>query len=407
MPRKEKIIVQIEQLKPWIWGIFLASTLFKFAIGNIAFALLFVVFLVQISIRHTIFFQNCFLPISMYFGWAVASVLWSTHPTTTLSGIGMSAPLLIVPFMAAQYQPFTTAELQKSIRVFSCFLLFYFAAGLLKALFCYFQSGTTSLFFYHELVSVFHNNAIYISLAVSVCILFLFLALKKNKTDLFIIVFLFIYLLLLSSKNFIITTTMLMFGIYFFKTKNKKYLTAGSLILIPVFLGLLTFSNPVKKRFLQETNTSFDHVWQGTDFYDYPFNGSEVRIFQWRVMAEMIENDQVGLLGLGLHNTDYLLQQYFSYYNLYKGYFYINFHNQYLQTLGELGFIGLMFFLFIFVDALRRAFHQKNTYLMVFTLLIVIAFFTESFLNRQKGIFLVVIFFSIVHTFSRRPVKNT
>ena len=406
MSGKEKIIIQIEQLKPWIWGVFLASVLFKFAVGNIVFALLCVLFLIQICIRRTVFFQSSFWPLTAYFIWAAASVIWSTQPAITFSGIGMSIPLLMVPVMAAQYRPFTAAELQKSIRIFSCFLLFYFVTGLVKALFLYLQSGTASLFFYHGLVAVFNNNAIYISLAVSICILTLLLTPKKSKSDLFIIIFLFIYLLLLSSKNFIVTTTVLALGIYFFKTKNKKYLAAGYLAFTAVFAGLLTFSNPVKKRFLQETNTSFDYVWHGTDFYDYPFNGSEVRIFQWRVMAEMIENNQVGLFGLGLHNADYLLEQYFSYYNLYKGYFYINFHNQYLQTLSELGFIGLFFFLFIFTDTLIRAFRQKNSYLAVFTLLILVAFFTESFLNRQKGIFLFVIFFSMLHTLGRLSAKR-
>ncbi len=139
----------------------------------------------------------------------------------------------------------------------------------------------------------------------------------------------------------------------------------------------------------------------GQDFYDYKFNGIEVRLFQWRLMGEMISNHQVGILGLGLHNVDYLLAQYFSYYNLYKGYFQINFHNQFLQTTGEIGFIGLGLLLSIFARAIYVAIKSRNRYETFFVLLFLSSFFTESFLSRQKGVILFATLVSLILSFQK------
>ena len=113
-------------------------------------------------------------------------------------------------------------------------------------------------------------------------------------------------------------------------------------------------------------------------------------------MGEMITNNQIGILGLGLHNVDYLLDQYFSYYNLYKGYFQINFHNQYLQTIGEIGFIGFVLLLSIFIYAIYNAIKSGNRYKVLFVLLFLASFFTESFLSRQKGVFLFATIYSLL-----------
>jgi O-antigen ligase len=172
-----------------------------------------------------------------------------------------------------------------------------------------------------------------------------------------------------------------------------------------VILFLTISNNPIKERFLNELNFNLNYIWLGQDFYNYTFSGFEIRFFQWRLMKEMIENNQMGIFGLGLNNVNYLLEQYFSYYNLYKGYFYINFHNQYLQTLGELGYVGLALLLNIFAGSIYSAFKYKNKYQMAIILLFMTAFFTESFLSRQKGVLLFAIIYSLVFALSSNRKK--
>ncbi|GEM53442.1 hypothetical protein EB1_32320 [Empedobacter brevis NBRC 14943 = ATCC 43319] len=107
----------------------------------------------------------------------------------------------------------------------------------------------------------------------------------------------------------------------------------------------------------------------------------------------MINNNQLGFLGTGLGNIDYLTEQYFHYYNLYKGYFAMNFHNQYLQTFGELGVVGLFILLFIFVFSIYKSIKTNNIFLFTVAIILILAFFTESYLNRQKGL---IVFTSII-----------
>jgi O-antigen ligase len=185
--------------------------------------------------------------------------------------------------------------------------------------------------------------------------------------------------------------------------RNGFYIILFTISLVILFLTIS--NNPIKERFLNELNFNLNYIWHGQDFYNYTFSGFEIRFFQWRLMKEMIENNQMSIFGLGLNNVNYLLEQYFSYYNLYKGYFYINFHNQYLQTLGELGYVGLALLLNIFVGSIYSAFKNKNKYQMVFILLFMTAFFTESFLSRQKGVFLFAIIYSLVFALSSNRKK--
>ncbi|WP_298222195.1 O-antigen ligase family protein [Flavobacterium sp.] len=332
----------------------------------------------------------------IYFLWGALSLCWTTDFSNTLKGISITSPLIIIPFLISQYPDFRADELKKTIKIFSLCLLAYLFLCSLNAGLLFLKDRHFSHFFYHDLVSVFDNNAIYISLAVATCILFSFNEPTKKKEDYLIMMLLGIFLLMLASKNLIATTFLLMVVSLF---KNKTTLKTGAIIasvLIGVVLLIMFSENPIKARFLRELNLNFDYVLSGQDFYDYKFSGLEVRIFQWRLLGEMMANHQLGILGLGLHNVDYLLDQYFSYYNLYKGYFQINFHNQFLQTFGEIGFIGLVLLLSIFIVAIYNAVKSGNQYKILLVILFLASFFTESFLSRQKGVFLFATIYSLL-----------
>jgi O-antigen ligase len=255
-------------------------------------------------------------------------------------------------------------------------------------------------------VSVFNNNAIYVSLAVAICILFNFSFSSKTKKDYVMLALLVFFLLVLSSKNIIITTFLLVLFSTYINKANRKVFFLVIFFFVAIILLLSILDNPIKERFLKELNFNIPYIWFGQDFYNYKFSGFEIRFFQWRSIKEMIENDQVGILGLGLNNVNYLLDQYFSYYNLYKGYFHLNFHNQYLQTLGELGFFGLGLLLNVFFGLIYRVFAYKNIYGIVLILLFMSAFFTESFLCRQKGVFLFAFLYSLICVLSTKSKKE-
>lgn len=401
MYQGKKIIDFAEKNKPVIWGLFLSTIIFRHAIGNIFLAILFAIFFIQVIQNRRINLNKNLIPVVIYFLWGMTSLIWTTDFQNTIKGIGITLPLILTPIFISQYSSFGRDDLGKTIKIFSITLLLYFVICTLNAGMLFMQDHHVSHFFYHNLVSLFDNNAIYISLAVATCILFIFNIPTKKGNDYLLLFFLGVFLLVLASKNLIITTFLLM-GLTLFKNKIKLKTSAIISALLMLTVLVIVFSeNPIKERFQEELNLNPHHVLTGQDFYDYKFNGIEVRLFQWRLMGEMISNHQVGILGLGLHNVDYLLAQYFSYYNLYKGYFQINFHNQFLQTTGEIGFVGLGLLLSIFARAIYVAIKYGNRYETFFVLLFLSSFFTESFLSRQKGVILFATLVSLILSFQK------
>jgi len=395
MSSKEKITAKIERAKPYIWGLFLVSILFKFAVSNIYYILLALVFFIQIYYSRKIKFDRRLLPIVIYFGWGVLSLFWTSDVPQTIKGITILAPLLTISLFISQYNYFTKKQLITTIKTFGVGLLCYFIIGLINASVQFLQTPDVTLFFYHPLVDVFKNNAIYISLAVALCLLVLINIKQKSRWDLLLLFGLTLYLILLSSKNISISTLFLAIIPYMVSQKLSKrvYVVLSLLLLLAVTFFFI--DNPIKTRFLHESSTDLQMVWSGQDFYNYHFNGTEIRLIQYRFACEMYQNDQLGFVGLGLHNINYLLEQYFSYYNVYKGYFFINFHNQYLQTIGELGFVGFVLLLFIFFNAIKIAKQTNNWALAACVLLFIIAFLTESFLSRQKGVLIFIVFYTV------------
>lgn len=405
MPKNEQIIIYIEKHKGIIYGLGLSSLIFNFVIGNIFLILLALVALFIIYGKKRFLFNNNFFPIIILFLWGSLSILWSTQPERTFSGIILTLPFLIIPILTSQFNSFDNNNLIKVFRIFGLSLVLYFLVGITKALIIFISEKKYNFFYYHDLVSIFNNNAIYISLFVSTCLLFLINIKNKQKTDYFLITLLSFNLILLSSKNIIFTTFFLLLIQSLMKIKKRNKLGIAFVIFLSLLSLFLIIDIPIKQRFITDMQMNLDKIWNGKDFYDYPITGLEVRIFQWRVFVEMVQNNQIDFLGLGLHNINYLIQQYFNYYNLYKGYFFINFHNQYLQTLGETGIIGLFILLYIFIKKIHLYFKEQKTAQFFIFILIAVSFITESFLVRQKGIVFFVLIFCLFTSY-KKEVKQ-
>ncbi|MFV0162260.1 oligosaccharide repeat unit polymerase [Empedobacter falsenii] len=403
MLQKEKILSYIESNKPTIWGLFLSSLIPAYAINNILLIVVSIFFLITIFIKKRIYLNKSTLPFIVLFGWGILSYFWSTYPIQTLSTYPKTIGFLIIPLAINQYKQFSIKELNKTISIFSYSLILYFFISLTYATYIFLQKKSIHVFFYHDLVTIFENNAIYIALFTSICLLIKFNIPSKSKIDNLIISILYVYLILLSSKNLLITTTiLLLFSILY----QKKNIFLKKIYIIPFLIigGIIAFiNNPIKQRFLDEATLNFNQIFYGQDFTNFEFTGSNLRLFQWRIVYEMVYNNQLGFLGNGLGNIDYLTEQYFHYYNLYKGYFIINFHNEFLQIYGELGVIGLLILIYIFSLSLYKSIKTKNVYLFVITVILILSFFTESYLNRQKGL---IIFTTIICLLLMTNIKN-
>lgn len=404
MFKLNSIASKIDELKPFIWGLFASSIIAKHAVGNIILIGIGILFLLQILVEKRINLKKEMSSLLIYFAFGAISLLWTTNLSTTYVGISKGFYFVLIPLFLSQYSNFTLLDLRKMLRITGISLLLYFFFSLFNSLLLYLKDSAFTHFFYHDLTQIFDNNAIYISFLTSIVLLILFNLKNKTKIDNLICGGLVIYLLMLLSKNLIVTTFLIQLIFSYGKFKSKItlksfifFLAVFTIIIVP----LLLLDNPLKERFMEHSVVTFSEVWTKNDFFNEKFNGLTLRMFQWRVFGEIIFSGNLFFLGLGWNNVDYMAAQYFNYYNFYAGYFDINFHNQYLQTFGELGVVGFL----ILVNLLFSPFFKsrKNSiYFILFISISAFSFFTESYLNRQKGIIIFLVFYCILMSLNKK-----
>jgi O-antigen ligase len=106
------------------------------------------------------------------------------------------------------------------------------------------------------------------------------------------------------------------------------------------------------------------------------------------------------LFGVGLGDFQNLLNKEYTSSGMYignpklndTGYLGYGPHNQYIEMFFSLGFCGLLLFLFLLFRQVFIAFQSLNTLYVLFILLNILFFVTESALSTNKGIIFYVLF---------------
>jgi hypothetical protein len=135
-------------------------------------------------------------------------------------------------------------------------------------------------------------------------------------------------------------------------------------------------------------NVSINEAWNKGDFHQNNFfPGTALRIYQLRVFSEIVtENPMIILKGLGLEaSQEYIIKKSIAH-NLNPLYAEQNFHNQYVQTLAELGVLGLFILIMMLFINLKNAFEHKDFLHITFAITMIMLFLSESFFCRQRGI---------------------
>ena len=144
-------------------------------------------------------------------------------------------------------------------------------------------------------------------------------------------------------------------------------------------------------------------VKQGTFRYDTPFTGTSLRLVFWRFSNEII-NENNGWV-MGVHTGDFqdLLNEKYKRTGIYTGnpelkdtgYLGYGPHNQYIEVLLSLGFIGLTLFLILLILYVKKAWLTSNYPGLQCICLFLFFFITESVLSVNKGI-VVFVFFTLL-----------
>lgn len=336
------------------------------------------------------------LPMVLYLIFC-ASYFWSVDQHQTIKGLGRLIPLLIFPIAFSSIPKFTKKDY--------CIILNYFTISnvsigilfIVSAFIEYLETKSLSVFTYHELVFVLDLNAIYVSVFFSISYFYLLSKQHKKKIEKGAIVFLGIIILLLSSKMMIVTFVLCNI-IFLFFYKGLSYLKSYKTILaiVALIIVFIISSHQVIERFSIETTTNFEEVINKEKFNKiYPWTGSSIRILQLRILKDQIEEEDIFWKGFGLYASRNNLKERHLAFNTYHGYHEYNYHNMYAQILSELGIFGFIFLLLILILNTRKAIQSKVFLFFIFNIILLMIFFTESFLWVHRGIFLFTILFCL------------
>ncbi|MDI1254749.1 MAG: O-antigen ligase family protein [Flavobacterium sp.] len=382
----------------------------KYIFGSIS-CILFL--LVAFSSLHPIKFKfnkTLLLPV-LFYVLMLLSLIWTRDVHATKSGLQKEVLLFLIPTAFLLVPNLGKIQRDKIFRIYGFgmvgYALYYFG----NALFRYIATGNKAVFFYHELVTL-DLNAIYVAVFASFA-MFYFIALdRKNSWERAAIFILAIFIFLLSSKSIIFIDFLLIicFYIFFSDTKNSvKFVTIASLGAFLLFS--LVFVKQIRERFLIEYETAFvdntvnendssianislKQAWNNEKFNasNY-FPGGALRVYQFRIFTEMLQEDNILFTGYGLEASQFKIKQKEKEHNLHEGYGDFNFHNEYVQTFAELGLFGFLILGGMLFLNIKNAIADKNFLHIVFSLTMIILFLTESFFCRQRGI----VFFTILY----------
>lgn len=248
----------------------------------------------------------------------------------------------------------------------------------------------------------FNMQTLYAAMYYIYAILIFYIFTKKTKLNVFFIILIFTSIVLVFSEMGLLVLGL--FLIFFIKRKLKKthFIVLISLGFIAVlYLGRHQISN-LNKAFkvddVEEENRYFVRVNE--------------RLAIWNSITKIEKNKLI--FGIGYRkaqkelNRKYELAGYYAEPILSKN---LNAHNTYLQTLIEIGIIGLLLIVFMFFQLYRKIklYDDKNLALIAnsFLILTLINLITESMFTRYLGLSFILFFYSLfMFSFSTNSLQK-
>ncbi|WP_370477435.1 O-antigen ligase family protein [Tamlana flava] len=392
-------------LSVYVVGLLLATLMLDYGFGSFSLVLLVFYSLFKFFTKNNneVFFDYKLTFPVLLFLWFSVTYFWTIDKSLTLKGIGRISALFLVPFAFCFLPKFTRLEFFKILKAYTVVNFFLGIVFVITSLIRFLESRKLTEFTYHDLVSSFNLNAIYVSVFFSLSFFYLFLKPKKRIYEIVFLIFFLMMIVLLSSKTIIFC---LLIGIIFIGWKKVKNRTPKLVEIVLTFLVIcliaLLATKEITKRVNEEfvinsdEKTNLLQVLEKDKFSQvYPWTGTSIRLFQLRLLKEQIETEHVFLNGFGLFASRIDLKKRHEQYGTYKGYHIYNYHNCYAQVLSETGIIGLLLFLFLLSSNIVFALKSNNLLFVFFSFVAPVWSFTESFLWVQRGIFFFIIFYCL------------
>lgn len=340
----------------------------------------------------------------LYFLIILGSFFYTINIQEGLKSIETKFSFLVFPL----FLPFVFPRASKRDWVLKSFWISgfgYAVCSIFSAFLGYISTGSTSSFFYVELgVGFFQEGSFihptYASFFYNILVAYLAIMLlnanPKAKYKWFVLLSLLlfvVFILLLSSKFGILALVVnLLLLLVYFIHKSKKIGLALIVLGLSVIVGSVAIMNtPLKGRFVS-AYTEMTNPTGGS-------NSTRSRLDVWKVTTEVIAENPI--LGTGTGDIrDELMAKYRQQgYDKYNEKAYDS-HQQFLQTYGALGLLGIFTLLGMFVGFFVQAFRTRNYLLLIFGVLFFMFGMIESMLERQAGVVFFVFFGLFLYSYN-------
>lgn len=338
--------------------------------------------------------------IALYMLYAIG-LLYTENMKSGLFDLEVKMSYLAFPVIFALATPFFKAGFRARIeQAFIAGVVFSSLLSLTLSAMRFADTHNLQEFFYIHFIRQFHPSyfAMYVNVALLLLMNHVFKqwhSFNKSKIALLIAVcafFVFIVFLTNSKAGIIISLiSMLLFLlIKLFSITNKKAGIIAILSVIGLVVLIWAVVPGVKSRFQMayKSLTSFEK-----QHLKNPEEGSAQRIVIWECALQVIQGNPI--IGTGTGDVHETLDKKFTEYGFHYGVrLHRNAHNQYLQTAIALGLIGLLFLMFIFLSLLIHGIRNKETIIVLITLVFLLHFSVESMLETQAGTVFTAFFIS-------------
>ena len=363
----------------------------------------------RIQLMGAAFRHPVFISFFIFYLFQLAGWFYTSDEKQHLREMEIRTGMLVYPFFFCAVSNLDIRMHRRLMRLFSLSLAMVSVICLVYALWQYSRLSDGSVFFYHELVSLFHHHAVFFSFFLFYCIIYwLETGLKTEETTLqkkwIVLTALFFtaMIVLLSSK--LVLVLLLLYLVFFvgrfFYLDRKRWILPVFISLIAVLIALIALTeNPVKRRFTDITTGSGDLFRQETFSPEIYFNGVQFRLLTWRFTGEILDQKDAWLSGVSAGSAQHELDRRYTETRMYLGdgsgrggFRGFDCHNVYLQTLLESGVVGLILILIACGFLLAQAFRRSNVHALIFLLALLVFGFSESVLSTQYALQLFLFF---------------
>lgn len=270
-----------------------------------------------------------------------------------------------------------------------------------NAVFSYFKTDSTDVFYYVKLGFVHHPSylALYLTFAIAVLLTWIFQHLhgnifKRNSAILLVLIFQ-LFIILLSSKAGILATVLvylLMIGFQLIHRGKRSTILITGMLLVSFLISLSFFPASYSRFYSAESALENEPDVDSQD-------GSVARVMVWRSSLDIIKHHP--LFGVGTGDVEPELMKQYQEENISvameKN---LDAHNQYLQTAIALGVLGFLALIASLIIPAWYAFRNKHLLYLAFLVIFAFNILVESMMERQGGVVFYALFNSFLFYFA-------